>query len=66
MTLTRTTIKGSTEYTVIDDGAEVARAHCVNVRAGLFTLVVGGRWSGVAPEATVVAKLNDMVRGGGN
>jgi hypothetical protein len=61
MTLTTKVLKGSPEYAVMDGSVEVARAHCVNVRAGLFTLVVDGRWAGVAPEAVVVAKPRGMV-----
>lgn len=62
MTMTTRVLKGSPEYTVTDAlGAEVARAHCVNVRTGMFTLVIGGRWAGLAPEAAVVAKLKGMV-----
>ncbi len=59
--MTTEILKGSPEYTVTDGTAEVARAHCVNVRAGLFTLVISGRWAGVAPEAVVIAKLKSMV-----
>lgn len=59
--MTTTILKGSPAYTVTDaNGAEVARAHCVNVSANLFTLVIGGKWSGVAPEAVVVAKLKKI------
>jgi len=55
-------IKNFPEHAVVDaGGAELARAHCVNVPANLFTLIIGGRWSGVAPEATVVAKMKAML-----
>jgi hypothetical protein len=61
MILTRTIIKDSPEYRLTDQaGTEVARAHCVNVPANLFTLVINGRWAGVGPEAAVVAKLNQI------
>lgn len=55
-------LKGSPEYTVVEaDGTEVARAHCVNVPAKLFTMIIGGKFSGVGPEAVVVAKLKGML-----
>lgn len=54
-------VKGYRTYSVKDaTGAEVARAHCVQVKLGLYTLVVGGKWSGVAAEAVTVATLRGM------
>jgi hypothetical protein len=58
--MTKTMLKGSPEYSVTKDGVEIARAHCVNVPANLFTLTIRGKWSGVGPEAVVVAKLEEM------
>lgn len=60
-TMTTEIIKGSPSYTVTDDtGAEIARAHCVNVPNALFTLVVDGKWAGAGPQDVIVAKLNAM------
>jgi hypothetical protein len=55
--LTTTMLKGSPEYAVTDGVTVLARAHCVNVPANLFTVVVGGCWAGVLPEAEAVAAL---------
>lgn len=61
-TLSSKVIKGSPEYTVMNgEGVEVARAHCVNVRADLFTLVIGGKWSGVASRDIALSKLTQLV-----
>jgi len=61
MTLSTEIFKGQPEYSVIDqDGTLVARAHCVQVQAGLFTVVVGGKWKGVLPEAQAVAFLKGL------
>jgi hypothetical protein len=58
MQFTTEQIKGSPEYRVVDeDGTVRATSHCVNVPAGLFTVVVDGKWSGVMAEADAVAML---------
>jgi hypothetical protein len=60
-TMTTEIIKGSPSYTVREvDGAEVARAHCVQVQKRIFTMVVGGRFAGIGPQNAVVAKLKEL------
>lgn len=62
MTFTTETIKGSPEYRVLhEDGTVYAHSHCVNVAAGLFTVVIEGKWAGVMAEAKAVATLRAMV-----
>lgn len=60
-TMVRKVVKGSPEYTVVQDGAEIARAHCVQVQAARFTLVINGRWSGIGTETQVVSALEKIV-----
>lgn len=61
MTFTKTIIKGYPEYTVTaDDGTEIARSHCVQVQANLFSIIIGGKWAGVLPEDKAVAALRAL------
>jgi hypothetical protein len=60
-TLVTEMVKNSPEYRVeAADGTVVARSHCVQEQLRLFTVVVGGKWSGVLPEAEAVAVLQGM------
>jgi hypothetical protein len=58
MTMTGKLIKGSPEYRVTTaDGREIARAHCVHVDRGLYSIVIDGHFHAVTHHDKAFALL---------